>query len=275
MSRYSPSMQRKDPETDTKLAGNLDQINHTLAVISGKGGVGKSTVAANLATALAMKGYDVGLLDVDIHGPNIPKLLGVEDIRLSGDEDSIIPATTPSGLKVMSMAFLLKDKDLPVIWRGPLKMKAIRQFLGDVQWGPLDYLIIDLPPGTGDEPLSIGQLIPGGHSVVVTTPQDVALLDARKAAMFSKQVNMSVLGIIENMSGFTCPHCGKQIELFKQGGGRRAAEELDVPFLGAVPLDVVVVASGDAGEPFVGNEESAAAAAFGDIVERIEQALNG
>ncbi|MGC9308294.1 MAG: P-loop NTPase [Thermoplasmatota archaeon] len=266
-------MQRKDTEKDAKLAGNLEQIRHTLAVISGKGGVGKSTVAANLATALTRQGYDVGLLDVDIHGPNIPKLLGVEDVRVSGDEDSIIPATTESGLKVMSMAFLLKDKNLPVIWRGPLKMNVIRQFLGDVQWGRLDYLIIDLPPGTGDEPLSIAQLIPGGHAVVVTTPQDVALLDARKAVMFAKQVNMAVLGIIENMSGFTCPHCGEPIELFKQGGGRRAAEELDVPFLGAVPLDAAVAASGDAGTPFVGDEASAAAVAFADIVERIDQAM--
>jgi Mrp family chromosome partitioning ATPase len=264
-------MQQQRDNKDEKLADNLAQIGHTLAVISGKGGVGKSTVAANLATALAMRGHDVGLLDVDIHGPNIPKLLGVEDVRVSGDEDSIIPATTPSGLKVMSMAFLLQDKNLPVIWRGPLKMNVIRQFLGDVQWGPLDYLIIDLPPGTGDEPLSIAQLIPGGHSVVVTTPQDVALLDARKAVMFARQVNMSVLGVIENMSGFTCPHCGEPIELFKQGGGRRAAEELDVPFLGAVPLDPAVAASGDAGEPFAGGT-SAAAAAFTDIVERIEAA---
>ncbi|MBS3773434.1 MAG: Mrp/NBP35 family ATP-binding protein [Candidatus Thermoplasmatota archaeon] len=265
-------MQQKRPESDSKLAGNLEQIRHTLAVISGKGGVGKSTVAANLATALVMRGNTVGLLDVDIHGPNIPKLLGVEDVRISGDEDSIMPATTPSGLKVMSMAFLLKDKNLPVIWRGPLKMNVIRQFLGDVQWGPLDYLVIDLPPGTGDEPLSIAQLIPGGHAVVVTTPQDVALLDARKAIMFAKQVDMSVLGVIENMSGFTCPHCGESIELFKQGGGRRAAEELDVPFLGAVPLDAAVAASGDAGEPFAGGE-SAAASAFEDIVERIEAAV--
>jgi len=265
-------MQQKRPEKDSKLAGNLEQIRHTLAVISGKGGVGKSTVAANLATALAVRGNTVGLLDVDIHGPNIPKLLGVEDVRISGDEDSIMPATTPSGLKVMSMAFLLKDKNLPVIWRGPLKMNVIRQFLGDVQWGPLDYLVIDLPPGTGDEPLSIAQLIPGGHAVVVTTPQDVALLDARKAVMFAKQVDMSVLGVIENMSGFTCPHCGESIELFKQGGGRRAAEELDVPFLGVVPLDAAVAASGDAGEPFAGGE-SAAASAFEDIVERIETAV--
>jgi len=258
---------------DDVISRNLQQIGHTLVVMSGKGGVGKSTVAANLAVALARRGRAVGLLDADLHGPNIPKMLNLEGARVTGDEEGINPVEGPHHLRVISIAFLLDSDEAPVIWRGPLKMKAIRQFIGEVRWGPLDYLVIDLPPGTGDEPLSIAQLIPEGRTVIVTTPQDVALLDARKAVSFSRQVGLPVLGIVENMSGFVCPHCGGTIDLFKRGGGQRAAVSLQVPFLGSLPLDPAIVASGDAGSPFVLDDDSPAAGAFRDLVDRIEKAV--
>ncbi|KAA0003772.1 MAG: Mrp/NBP35 family ATP-binding protein [Thermoplasmata archaeon] len=259
------------PNPEQNIARNLEKIKHKIVVMSGKGGVGKSTVATNLAVALSEKGKKVGLLDIDIHGPNIPKMLGIEDKKIGGDEKSMLPVSVSPNLSVISMAFLLKDRDMPVIWRGPLKMKAIKQFIGDVKWGELDYLIIDLPPGTGDEPLSIAQVIPGGAAVVVTTPQDVALLDSRKAVMFAKTLNMPVIGIIENMSGFTCPHCGKEIDLFKVGGGKKSAEELGVPFLGSIPIDGRIVESGDSGKPFVLSEGMKASDVFKSIVEKIEE----
>ncbi len=257
--------------TEKNITENLKKIKHILVVMSGKGGVGKSTVAANLAVALAGEGKEVGILDIDIHGPNIPKMLGIEDERIMGDDSGMLPIPVSPHLKAMSMAFLLKDKDSPVIWRGPLKMKAIKQFIGDVKWGDLDYLVIDLPPGTGDEPLSIAQLIPAGKAIIVTTPQDVALLDSRKAVVFARTLNMPVLGIIENMSGFVCPYCGKEIDLFKVGGGRKAADDLGVPFLGAIPIDGRIVESGDAGKPFVIYENMKAADAFNGIVKKIEE----
>lgn len=263
-------------DENLRIVENLNKIKHKIVVMSGKGGVGKSTVAANLAFSLSMNGADVGLLDVDIHGPNIPKMLGIEDERVTGDEKGIFPIQVPPNLKVMSMAFLLSTKDTPVIWRGPVKMGAIRQFLGEVHWGDLDYLIIDLPPGTGDEPLSVAQLIPNSSgAIIVTTPQDVALLDSRKAVTFARTLNMPVIGIIENMSGFVCPHCGKTIDLFKTGGGFKAALELKVPFLGKVPIDQKIVETGDSGKPFVleySNSESAKV--FKEIVDKIEKFVN-
>jgi len=245
--------------------------------MSGKGGVGKSTVATNLALSLSMNGAEVGLLDVDINGPDIPKMLNIEDEKLIADENGIIPIILPPHLKVMSMAFLLKDRDTPVIWRGPLKMQVIHQFLGDVVWGNLDYLIIDLPPGTGDEPLSIAQLIPDSSgAVIVTTPQEVALLDSRKSVNFAKTLKMPVIGIIENMSGFVCPKCGHHIDLFKTGGGYKAALELSVPFLGKVPIDPKIVETGDSGKPFVLEySKSDSAREFGEIVKKIEKFVNG
>ena len=256
---------------EENIAKNLEKIKHKIVVMSGKGGVGKSTVATNLAVTLSAEGKEVGLLDIDIHGPNIPKMLGIEEEKIGGDEKSMYPVMVSPHLKVISMGFLLKDKDTPVIWRGPLKMKAIKQFIGDVEWGNLDYLVVDLPPGTGDEPLSIAQLIPKGMALIVTTPQDVALLDSRKAVMFAKTLNMPVLGIVENMSGFTCPHCGKEIDLFKVGGGKKSAEELGVPFLGAIPIDGRIVESGDSGKPFVLNKDTKASEAFASVVKKIEE----
>ena len=259
-------------ERRTKVLKNMERIKYKIMVMSGKGGVGKSTAVANLSFALQLHGNSVGLLDVDIHGPNIPKMLGIEEGQLSAFGGGIFPVQVPPNLKVVSMAFLLRDRDTPVIWRGPMKMAVIEQFLGDVIWGDLDYLCIDLPPGTGDEPLSIAQLIPGVTGVViVTTPQDVALLDSRKAVNFAKELHIPVIGIVENMSGLICPHCGEMIDLFKVGGGEKAAKDLGVPFLGRIPIDPTIVQNGDAGKPFLlEDSESEATKAFKQIVEQIE-----
>lgn len=260
----------KNPQ-DVKIELAMSRIRNKIVVMSGKGGVGKSTVATNVAFALSMKGKNVGLLDIDIHGPNIPKMLNIEDKKPEADDKGMFPITVTPTLKVMSMAFLLKDTDTPVIWRGPMKMGAIKQFLGEVHWGDLDYLIIDLPPGTGDEPLTIAQIIPEPTgSIIVTTPQDVALLDSRKSVNFSRTLKLPVLGIVENMSGFNCPHCNEAIDLFKKGGGEAAAKQMEVNFLGAIPIDTQVVESGDSGKPIVYNEpDSQVAKAFEEIVGKL------
>lgn len=267
-----PAGMPKKPE-DIRLENAMNNIRNKIVVMSGKGGVGKSTVATNLALALSMKGAKVGLMDVDIHGPNIPKMLNIEDEKPEADHKGMFPIEVTPNLKVMSMAFLLKDRDTPVIWRGPMKMGAIKQFLSEVHWGKLDYLIVDLPPGTGDEPLSIAQLIPNATgSIIVTTPQDVALLDSRKSVNFSKTLKLPVLGIVENMSGFECPHCKKAIDLFKKGGGEAAAKEMNVRFLGGIPLDAKVVETGDSGKPFVlSHSKSKTAKAFQKIVDIIDK----
>ena len=227
-------------------------VKHVILVLSGKGGVGKSTVSTNLASALAAHGRQVGLLDLDIHGPNIPKMLGIENERPTVLEKSMEPVHVTGKLSVMSMAFLLPDTSSPVIWRGPMKMAVIQQFLSEVNWGALDYLIVDLPPGTGDEALSIVQLAPNVQgAVIVTTPQDVAVLDAIKAVKFIGKMDLPVIGIIENMSGMVCPHCNKTIDLFGTGGGEKAAKELGVPYLGSIPLDPAMVKAGDEGRPYV------------------------
>lgn len=244
-----------DPETGQcrKLPEKADiDVKHVILVISGKGGVGKSTVSVNLAYALAGNGYRVALVDLDMHGPNIPKMLGIEDQKLQAIGDKILPVWITGNLAVISMGFLLPNRDTPIIWRGPMKMVAIRQFLEDVDWGSLDYMVVDLPPGTGDEALSIAQLAPNvSGAVVVTTPQDVATLDSRKATRFVEKMGMRVLGIIENMSGFRCPHCNSEIDLFGSGGGKKAAEELGVPFLGTIPIDPDMRRAGDEGRPFI------------------------
>jgi len=227
-------------------------VKHVIMVLSGKGGVGKSTVSVNLAYALSAHGKKVGLLDLDMHGPNIPKMLGIEDHKLSMAGNKIEPVHVTGKLSVISMAFLIPDTGTPIIWRGPMKMAAIQQFLAEVNWGPLDYLVVDLPPGTGDEALTIAQLAPNVRgAVVVTTPQDVATMDARKSAHFIEKLGLPVIGIIENMSGLRCPHCGEEIDLFGKGGGKKIAEELHVPFLGAIPLDVEMRKAGDEGRPFI------------------------
>nr|WP_320161642.1 Mrp/NBP35 family ATP-binding protein [uncultured Methanoregula sp.] len=227
-------------------------VKHVIMVLSGKGGVGKSTVSVNLAYALSAHGKKVGLLDLDMHGPNVPKMLGIEDHKLAMMDDRIEPVHVTGNLSVISMAFLLPDTSTPIIWRGPMKMAAIQQFLTEVNWGSLDYLVVDLPPGTGDEALTIAQLAPNVRgAVVVTTPQDVATMDARKSAKFIEKLGLPVIGIIENMSGMLCPHCGEQIELFGRGGGKKISDELKVPFLGAIPLDIEMRKAGDEGRPFI------------------------
>lgn len=253
----------------------MEKIKRKILVMSNKGGVGKSTVSVNLAVGLAKKNFKVGLLDVDIHGPNIPKMLRLENQVLSGSEGKIQPVFFLTNLRVVSMGFLLEDKESPVIWRGPLKMGAIKQFLEDVEWGELDFLIIDSPPGTGDEPLSITQLIKGLDGVIiVTTPQEIALLDSRKAVNFAKKLQIPVLGIVENMSGFVCPHCGKRTDLFKTGGGEKAAEQMGVPFLGKISLEPKIVISGDEGKPLISDyPEAQASKIFIEILEKIIKVL--
>ena len=263
----------KQEREDRLLRETLAAIRYKIFVLSGKGGVGKSTVAVNLATALAARGYETGILDIDIHGPNVPKMLGIEGWTLSsgGKENKLAPFRPFPHLKVISMAGLLPDSDSPVIWRGPLKMAAIRQFLQDVDWGTLDFLIVDSPPGTGDEPLSIAQLVPDADgAVIVTTPQEVALLDSRKCVNFAKKLNLPVLGIIENMSGMRCPHCNGFIPLFSQGGGKKAAGELDVPFLGALPIATDMPEHCDRGQPYVLiDEKNELKDAFEEVVKRL------
>ena len=253
-----------------KLNNRMGRIAHKILVLSGKGGVGKSTVAVNLAVSLTFRGKRVGLLDVDIHGPSVPKMLGLEGQTLLTEGETMLPVEL-GDLKVMSIGFLLRNQADALIWRGPMKMAVIKQFLMDVAWGDLDYLVIDAPPGTGDEPLSICQLIENADgAVVVTTPQEVALAAVRKSITFCRKLNLPVLGVVENMSGFVCPHCGQRVEIFGTGGGERLAEEMKVPFLGRVPIDPEVAASGDAGLPcFLKCADTAAGRALAEVVRPI------
>jgi len=234
-----------------QLESRLCRIKHKIVVLSGKGGVGKSTVAVNLAMALKLAGKRVGLLDADIHGPSIPTMLGLEGESFRGSNDGLLPIDF-DGLKVMSLGFFLPSQDEAVIWRGPMKMGAIKQFLKDVAWGELDYLVIDSPPGTGDEPLSICQLIGKlDGAVIVTTPQKVAAVDVRKSISFCRTVRVPVLGVVENMSGFVCPTCGESTAILRSGGGRHMATDMNVPFLGSIPIDPKIAEACDRGQVFV------------------------
>jgi ATP-binding protein involved in chromosome partitioning len=256
----------------------LKRIGHKIVVLSGKGGVGKSTVAVNLAVSLGMAGYRVGLMDIDIHGPSVPKMLNLEgSIMQPSDRGKLIPIDF-GGIKVMSIGFLLPSEAEAVIWRGPAKSSAIKQFIGEVEWGDLDYLVVDCPPGTGDEPLTVIQTLQGiDGAVVVTTPQDVALADVRKSISFCGQLNLKILGVVENMSGLVCPHCGDTIDVFKSGGGEAMAREMLVPFLGRVPMDPMMVIAGDNGTPHAyHNEKTVSGKAFADIVSVIlEKTVTG
>lgn len=257
-------------EERRKLTARLCRIKHKIVVMSGKGGVGKSTVAVNLAMALCLAGKRVGLLDVDIHGPSIPTMLGLEGQSIEGNEEGLCPVDV-GGMKVMSLGFLLRDPDDAIIWRGPRKTGVIRQFLQDVAWGDLDYLIVDSPPGTGDEPLSVCQLIGDlDGAVVVTTPQKVAAVDVRKSINFCHQLHVPVIGIVENMSGFACPKCGEITSILRAGGGKSMAKDMGVPFLGSIPMDPKIAESGDTGLAFVKYySESPTAVIMNDIIKPI------
>jgi len=228
----------------------LKKISRKFIVMSGKGGVGKTSVSVNLAIALANMGYEVGLLDVDIHGPDVPQMLGISGILSVDLDKKMVPMRYGANLKVVSMEFLTHNKDEAIIWRGPVKHTVIRQFIGEVSWGVLDFLIIDSPPGTGDEPLTVAKLIPDAQAIIVTTPQEVALADIRKSISFCQNVNMVILGIIENMSGFICPHCGKNVDIFGTGGGEKTAKTYGLRFLGRIPFDPDMVKCGDQGLSF-------------------------
>jgi len=250
---HSKEKQRRQENPDSlELSRRMSQIKRKIIVLSGKGGVGKSTVAVNLAMALSLNDNRVGLLDIDIHGPSIPTLLNLEGRPLGMNGDKMIPVALTENLQVMSIGFLLQHRDDAVIWRGPMKYNVIKQFLQDVEWGDLDFLVIDSPPGTGDEPLTVCQLISDADgAIVVTTPQEVALADVRKSIDFCRKLKLPVLGVVENMSGFVCPHCGKVTDIFKRGGGEQMAREMAVPFLGRIPVDSQITQSGDEGKPFI------------------------
>jgi Mrp family chromosome partitioning ATPase len=271
-----PDEKPDEAEERRAIRRRLCRIKRKILVLSGKGGVGKSTVAVNLAASLARDGARVGLLDVDIHGPNVPRMLGVEYAPAHVDEDTILPVRA-GRIRVMSIAFFLKRFGDAVIWRGPMKSGVIRQFFRDVEWGALDWLIIDSPPGTGDEPLTVCQLIedPDG-AVIVTTPQKVAIDDVRRSVNFCRLLKTPVLGIVENMSGFVCPHCGETTDIFKQGGGEVLASEEGVPFLGRVPIDPGVAVAGDGGAPPVTAEDPGPAGrAFEKIAVALQKELAG
>lgn len=252
------------------LMERMCHIKHKILILSGKGGVGKSTVSVNLAASLALSGKTVGLLDVDIHGPSVPKMMGLEGMQVVNFEGQIVPIEV-GNMKVVSIGFFLPHPDDAVIWRGPMKIGVIKQFLKDVEWGELDYLIVDSPPGTGDEPLSVCQYLPDADgAVIVTTPQDVSVADVRKSINFCKQMKMPVIGVVENMSGFICPGCGEKHDIFKSGGGETMAKDMGVPFLGSIPIDPDMGRSGDAGVPYTKQfAESAGAQAFKEIVSII------
>ena len=258
------------PDPDALARQSLQKIKHKLMVMSGKGGVGKTSVSVNLAIALAERGFKVGLMDVDIHGPDIPRMLGLQGMMGVNAGRRMTPMRFSENLTAVSMESLMQDKDEAVIWRGPMKHGAIRQFIGEVDWGNLDFLVIDAPPGTGDEPLTVAQLIKDAQAVIVTTPQEIALADVRKSINFCKTVKMEITGVIENMSGYTCPHCSKTIDIFGTGGGEKTALAMGLPFLGRIPFDPNMVKCADAGVSYQAQHAgSAAADAFSNIAGQV------
>lgn len=270
----------KKPEKtkeEIRIDANLDRIKHKLIVISGKGGVGKSTVAVNVAYGLASQGYKVGILDVDIHGPSIAKMLGIEGKKLvmKAKGEFPEPIKVTDNLYALTIATLVDNPDDPIIWRGPIKITVIKQFMQDIQWPQLDYLIVDSPPGTGDEPLSVVQTLKKvDGSIIVSTPQDIALLDARKTIKFSQKMNVPVLGIIENMSTFVCPHCGEKTDIFAGLGIEKAASDFNIDILGKIPIDVNIVKSGDSGKPYLKHHETQASAKeFQKIISKIVEKM--
>jgi Mrp family chromosome partitioning ATPase len=261
-------------EQDASVAGSLNRIKSKFLVMSGKGGVGKTSTAVNIAIALANKGFKVGIMDVDLHGPDVPRMLGLAGMPGVNSNRKLNPMPYSDHLAAISMESFLPKRDDAIIWRGPLKFSAIRQFIADVEWGELDFLIIDSPPGTGDEPLTVAQQIQDAKAVIVTTPQEVALADVRKSINFCRTVNLEMFGLVENMSGLNCPHCGESIDLFGAGGGERTAQEMGIAFLGRIPMDPRMVACGDSGVSFQKSyPDSAVSKAFNAIAERMAQSF--
>ncbi len=257
---------------DAAVGQALGKIKNKILVMSGKGGVGKTSTSVNLSVALAQKGFKVGLMDVDLHGPDVPRMLGLEGMPEVGPNGKLSPVKHSDNLVVISIESLTPGKDDAIIWRGPIKYSAIQQFIGDVDWGDLDFLVIDAPPGTGDEPLTVAQTIPDAKALIVTTPQEIALADVRKSINFCKTVKMDIFGLIENMSGFSCPHCGEVIDPFGTGGGEKTALETGVSFLGRVPFDPSVVACGDSGDVvLVKHADSPVAKAFSSVADRLAE----
>jgi len=257
-------------DNQDRLKKNLSCMKHKIMVLSGKGGVGKSSVAVNLALYLALEGHSVGLLDIDFHGPSVPTMLGFQNTGVMTDGEDILPLEMGT-LKIMSMGLLLQGKKDAVIWRGPMKAGVLKQLFENVRWGDLDYLIMDFPPGTGDEALSACQLVEGADGgIVVTTPQEVSLSDCRRCVSFCRKLDLPVLGVIENMSGFVCPNCGTVVDIFSSGGGEKMAQEEGVPFLGKIPLDPNIVKACDEGKVLLRNfAGTPGAKAFGEVAERI------
>jgi ATP-binding protein involved in chromosome partitioning len=258
-------------QQDKMIEDSLAKIGKKILVMSGKGGVGKSTVASYVALLLSAEGYRVGLLDVDLHGPTVPHLMNVQGGLDMPEEGVVRPYRFSDKLSIVSLEMLLGDKDTAVIWRGPLKISAIRQFISDIDWGDLDYLIVDSPPGTGDEPLTVAQTIPDAVALIVTTPQEVSLADVRKSINFCRQVNMKIIGVVENMNGFVCPHCGEKVSIFGSGGGKRMAAQMNVPLIGEIPLDTQMVEMGDKGrlDSLMEKADLEINRAYKQIVERI------
>jgi Mrp family chromosome partitioning ATPase len=262
---------------DIGLQSTLSKIKHKILVMSGKGGVGKSTVATNIAMGLAKRGYQVGLIDVDLHGPDICRMLNLKEKLFADKEEKpklLPPMKYNENLKVISLEYLMENRDEAIIWRGPLKIQAIRQFIGDIDWGKLDYLVVDAPPGTGDEPLSVAQTIKDVNALIVTTPQEVALADVRKSISFCRHVKINILGIVENMSGFICPHCSKPVDIFGTDGGKRVALEYTLRFLGKIPMDPQVVMGGDSGKPYLSSGAGTIATkAFDEVLDNVVKEL--
>ena len=257
-------------QQDISIKKSLARIKNKFIVMSGKGGVGKTSISVNLSIALSKLGYKVGLMDVDLHGPDVPRMLGLKDMLGLSESRKLEPVKYSDNLAAVSIESLSPNKDDAIIWRGPIKHSAIKQFIGDVEWNDLDYLIIDSPPGTGDEPLSVAQTIPDAKAIIVTTPQEVALADVRKSINFCKTVKMEIVGLIENMSGLTCPHCNKHIDIFGSGGGEKTSSAMGVKFLGRVPFDLNIVQCGDSGTSFQDKyADSPVTKALGDIAAKL------
>lgn len=267
----SSAQKQKQAEQDAALQDSISKIKNIYMVMSGKGGVGKTSVSVNIAMALARKGFQVGIMDVDIHGPDVPRMLGIEKEMLGVNANrKLTPLAYSDHLSAVSIESLSASKDDAIIWRGPMKHSVIRQFMSDVEWGPLDYLIIDSPPGTGDEPLSVAQVITGAKAVIVTTPQEVSLADVRKSINFCRTIKMEIFGLVENMSGFRCPHCGEAIDMFGTGGGEKTAADFGIPFLGRIPFEPKVVACGDSGTCYQEvYKDSPVTQAFESVAERM------